>query len=319
MLNRRFLRIKVMQILYSFFQHEKADISFFEKELFTSLDKVYSLYIYILTLFTDIHHTAHLVIDENKNKHLPNAEDLDPNLKFLNNSLLVALSESNVLKKEIARQKISWQNDYHVVRKLYTDLRQTDLYKEYMMSSEKSDKEDKELLINLIVDFLSEHELLIHLFEEKNIHWADDNFVAFNSVIRTFENFDASASAGLSTSFKLFPLLKDADDDKKFMSELFQKTIQYNKHYEDLIQEHTKNWELDRIASMDMLLMKMAIAEILHLPNVPVKVSLNEYIDISKEYSTPNSKTFVNGVLDKIIAQLKNSGEIQKAGRGLKE
>ena len=115
------------------------------------------------------------------------------------------------------------------------------------------------------------------------------------------------------------PLLKDEADDKKFMSDLFRKTIQYNKQYEDLIQAHTKNWELERIANMDMLLMKMAIAEIMHLENVPVKVSLNEYIDISKEYSTPNSKTFVNGVLDKIIAQLKASGEIQKAGRGLKE
>jgi N utilization substance protein B len=311
MLNRRFLRIKVMQILYSFFQHESTDVVFFEKELFKSLDKVYSLYIYMLALFTDLHHTAYLVIDDNKNKHLPNPEDLNPNLKFINNTLLVALTESPVLKKEIEKQKVSWQGDYDVVRKLYNELRQTDLYKEYMASPEQSVKEDREFLINCIVDFLSEHDVLIHLFEEKNIHWADDNFVAFNSVIRTFEAFDGK--------FRLMPLLKDEEDDKKFMSELFTKTIQYNNQYEDLIQTHTKNWELERIASMDMLLMKMAIAEILHLKNVPVKVSLNEYIDISKEYSTPNSKTFVNGVLDKIIVQLKTSGEIQKAGRGLQE
>jgi N utilization substance protein B len=115
------------------------------------------------------------------------------------------------------------------------------------------------------------------------------------------------------------PLLKDEEDDKQFVSTLFRKTIQYKSQYEDLIKTHTKNWELDRIANMDMLLMKMAIAEILHLKNVPVKVSLNEYIDISKEYSTPNSKTFVNGVLDKIILQLKNEGKIEKAGRGLQE
>jgi N utilization substance protein B len=286
-------------------------VAFFEKELFKSLDKVYNLYITILALFTDIHHTAHLVIDDNKNKFRPAPEDLNPNLKFVNNELLVALSESPVLKKEIEKQKVSWQSDYDVVRKLYNEIRQTELYKEYMASPEKSTKEDREFLINLIVDFLSEHELLTHYFEEKNIHWADDNFVAFNSVIRNFETFDGK--------FKLMPLLKDEADDKKFMSELFRKTIQYNKQYEDLIQTHTKNWELERIANMDMLLMKMAIAEIMHLENVPVKVSLNEYIDISKEYSTPNSKTFVNGVLDKIIAQLKASGEIQKAGRGLKE
>jgi N utilization substance protein B len=172
-------------------------------------------------------------------------------------------------------------------------------------------KEDRDFLINLVLEHLAEHELLNHLFEEKNIHWIDDSFVAFNSVIRTFESFEGT--------FKLMPLLKDKEDDEKFVSILFRKTILYNKQYEDLIQAHTKNWELDRIANMDMLLMKMAIAEILHLENIPVKVSLNEYIDISKEYSTPNSKTFVNGVLDKVIAELKADNKIQKTGRGLKE
>ena len=161
------------------------------------------------------------------------------------------------------------------------------------------------------MNHLDEHDLLNHVFEEQNIHWADDTFLAFNSAIRTFETFDGN--------FRLMPLLKDVEDDKLFVSTLFKKTIQYNAQHEELIQAHTKNWELDRIANMDMLLMKMAIAEILHLKNVPVKVSLNEYIDISKEYSTPNSKTFVNGVLDKIILQLKNEDKIEKTGRGLQE
>jgi N utilization substance protein B len=311
MLNRRFLRIKVMQMLYSFFQHENGEVAAFEKELFKSLDKIYNLYIYILALFIDLHHTSHLVIDEHKHKMRPTKEDLNPSLKFVNNALLKALSESKELKKEIDKQKVSWQEHFDLVRKLYNEIKNSEDYKHYMSNSENNLKEDKDFLITLIINHLAEHDLLNHVFEEKNIHWADDTFLAFNSVIRTFETFDGK--------FKLMPLLKDAEDDKQFVSTLFRKTIQYKKEYEELIQTHTKNWELDRIASMDMLLMKMAIAEILHLKSVPVKVSLNEYIDISKEYSTPNSKTFVNGVLDKIILQLKNSGKIEKAGRGLKE
>ena len=311
MLNRRYLRIKTMQTLYSYFQQDKADIGFYEKELFKSLDKIYDLYIYILVLFTDIHHTAHLVLEENKNKRLPSKEDLEPNLKFIENALLVSLSNSDELKREVNKRKISWQNDFDLVRKLYSELRATDLYKEYMAAPGRSVKEDKQFLVSVATEFLYEHELLNHLFEEKNMHWADDTFGAFSMVSRTFEAYN--------NSLNLQPLYKDMEDDQKFISTLFRKTIAGNKEYETLIDLKTKNWELDRIASMDVLLMKMAIAEFINVSNVPVKVSLNEYIDISKEYSTPNSKTFINGVLDKIIADLKRDNKIQKTGRGLME
>lgn len=311
MLNRRYLRIKTMQTLYSYFQQDKPDMAFYEKELFKSLDKIYDLYLYVLVLFTDIHHTAHLVIEENKQKRLPSKEDLEPNLRFIENVVLVSLSNSEELKKEISNRKISWQSDFDLVRKLFAELRNTELYKDYMSSPTPSAKEDKQFLISVATDFLYNHELLNHIFEEKNIHWADDTYGAFSMVARTFENFTGT--------FKLVPLYKDAEDDKQFISTLFRKTIAGDKEYEKMIDLKTKNWELERIAAMDVLLMKMAIAEFLHVSNVPVKVSLNEYIDISKEYSTPNSKTFINGVLDKIIADLKQDNKIQKTGRGLME
>lgn len=311
MLNRRYLRIKTMQTLYSYFQQENGDIAFYEKELFKSLDKIYDLYISVLQLLGDMHHTAHLVIEENKHKRLPTKEDLDPNLKFIQNSVLVALSESGDLKRELTKRKISWQNDFDLVRKLFLELRGTELYKNYMSSPSSSVKEDKQFLISLVTEFLYEHELLNHLFEDRNIHWADDTYGAFSMVAKTFEAFNGE--------FKLLPLFKDAEDDKQFISTLFRKTISGDKEYEKLIDEKTKNWELDRIAAMDILLMKMAIAEFLNVSNVPVKVSLNEYIDISKEYSTPNSRNFINGVLDKIIADLKRENKIQKTGRGLME
>lgn len=311
MLNRRYLRIKTMQTLYSYFQQENGDIAFYEKELFKSLDKIYDLYISVLQLLGDIHHTAHLVLEENKHKRLPSKEDLDPNLKFIKNSFLVALAESGDLKRELTNRKISWQNDFDLVRKLFLELRGSELYKTYMASGNNSTKEDKQFLTTVVTEFLYEHELLNHLFEDRNIHWADDTYGAFSMVSKTIEAFNGE--------LKLLPLFKDAEDDKQFISTLFRKTIAGDKDYEKLIDEKTKNWELDRIAAMDILLMKMAIAEFLNVSNVPVKVSLNEYIDISKEYSTPNSRTFINGVLDKIIADLKRDNKIQKTGRGLME
>jgi transcription antitermination protein NusB len=311
MLNRRFLRIKVMQALYSFFQHETGDTAQFEKEMFRNLDKIYDLYLHILALLADLRHVSLLNIEENRNKRLPSQEDLNPSLRFPNNSLLKALAESNELKKELERRKISWQNDFSVVRKLYTDLRHTKLFKSYVAAPQGWYPEDRQFVIQLITEFLSKNETLISLFEEKSMHWADDLFVAYNSAIRTFDDFNGE--------FSLSPLLKDEADDRAFMSTLFNKTIMYRAQFDEMIDRHAANWELERIASMDMLLMEMAICEFLHLPNVPVKASLNEYIDISKEYSTPSSRFFINGVLDKIIAELKRENKIEKSGRGLKE
>jgi transcription antitermination protein NusB len=311
MLNRRFLRIKVMQALYAYFQHEKGDVRLFEKELFKSIDKIHELYLSILSLFESLHHVALVVIDENKNKRLPSESDLKPNLSFINNSLLKSLSENQDLKTQVEKRKISWANDLDIVRRLYNEIKSGELFKEYMSLPSRTMEDDKNFMISIVTQYLSENDVLASLFEEKNLHWADDSFVAFNSVIRNFESFEGE--------FKLMPLLKDEKDDMEFMSVLFNKTILYRQEFQELIGRHTQNWEIERIANMDMLLMEMALTEILHVPNVPVKASLNEYIDISKEYSTPNSKTFLNGVLDKIIAELKQDNRILKTGRGLKD
>ncbi len=311
MLNRRFLRIKVMQALYGFFQHDKGDVKVFERDLFKNLDKIYELYLYILSLLIDLQHVSMVKIDERRNKRLPNLSDLNPNLRFINNTLLKSLAENSELKSQLEKRHISWQNDMDVVRKLYTEIREGELYKNYLDLSFSSVKEDRDFILALLTTHLSEHEVLHSLFEEKNIHWSDDSFVAFNSVIRNLETFNGK--------FELQALLKDEKDDLEFMSNLFTKTILYKAQFEELIAKHTQNWEIERIANMDMLLMQMALAEILYIPSVPVKASLNEYIDISKEYSTPNSKVFVNGVLDKVIADLRQQNKIQKAGRGLKE
>lgn len=300
-----------MQALYAFFQHEKGDVAHFEKELFKSLDKIHELYLSILALIIDLHHVSLVMVDESKNKHLPNEADLNPNLKFVKNSLLVSLLNNNELKQQLEKRKISWQNDVDVVRRLFNEIKNGEVYNDYQKSGVVSAEDDRNFIIDIITEHLSENEVLISLFEEKNMHWADDTFVAFNSVIRNFESFEGE--------FAMQPLLKDEKDDLEFMSLLFKKTILYKPQFDELIDKHTKNWDIERIANMDMLLMQMALAEIMYIPNVPIKASLNEYIDISKEYSTPNSKVFVNGVLDKIIAELKQQNKITKTGRGLKE
>lgn len=300
-----------MQALYAFFQHEHANAAQFEKDLYKSLDKIYELYFSILALILDLHHVSLVMIDENKNRYILRQEDLNPNMRFANNRLLTALAENKQLKAEIEKRKISWQNDFDVVRKLFNEIKNSPLYLNYLNAGEVGVKEDRDFIVQLITTYLSENEILVSLFEDKNIHWADDTFVAYNSVIRNFEDFNGD--------FIIQPLLKDEQDDLAFMGLLFNKTILYKKQFEELIDKHTQNWEIERIANMDMLLMQMALAEILYIPSVPVKASLNEYIDISKEYSTPNSKTFVNGVLDKIISDLRAQNKIVKEGRGLKE
>jgi transcription antitermination protein NusB len=311
MLSRRFLRIKTMQALYSYFKNEKPDMSVFEKELFKSIDQVYDLYLVILNIFSGIHQNELLIIDENKNKRLPSKEDLNPDRKLLSNSLLVSIAESSELKTLIEKRKLDTVIENDIVRRIITEIKKSEEFISYTKLEAPGIKEDKQLLSLVVIKVLNENDVLNSIFEEKNIYWTDDLYVAYNLVLKNFELFDGK--------FRVMPLLKDEKDDKEFVKILFEKTIIYKESNIELIQKHVKNWELDRIAEMDMLLMQMCITEFAYLPNVPVKASLNEYIDISKDYSTPNSKVFINGILDKIIFQLKDENRIQKQGRGLKE
>jgi N utilization substance protein B len=311
MLSRRFLRIKTMQALYSYFKNEKPDMSAFEKELFRSIDQVYDLYLIILNIFAGIYQNELLIIDENKNKRLPSKEDLNPNMRLLTNSLLVSISENSELRSLIEKRKLDTVVDNEMVRRLISEIKKSDEFIAYSQLERTEAKDDKQILASIVVKILNENDVLNSIFEEKNIYWTDDLYVAYNLVLKNFEVFDGK--------FRIMPLLKDEKDDKDFVKILFEKTILYKEGNIELIQKHVKNWELDRIAEMDMLLMQMCITEFTYLPNVPVKASLNEYIDISKDYSTPNSKVFINGILDKIIFQLKDENRIQKQGRGLKE
>lgn len=312
MLNRRFLRIKVMQALYAFFQSDNQDIQNAEKDLIASFNNISVLYLWLLSLLTSIRHHAENVIEDARNKKLPTQQDLNPNTKFIENDFLKSLDNNKTIQQLLGKKKINWNNDDNLVRKIYADIKKSELYSQYMNQTSKDTSGDKQFILMVIDELLSEHELITHYFEEKNVHWADDLFVAFIGLKKTVETFDGS-------EIKLQPLYKNEAEDVEFCKKLFSYCIQHNTSLQEMISEKTVNWEVERIAQMDVLLMKMALSEILFFENVPVKVSLNEYIEISKEYSTPKSKIFINGILDKIVLELKGNNKIIKTGRGLQD
>jgi N utilization substance protein B len=314
MLNRRYLRIKVMQALYSFFQSDDSDIAKGERELLRSIDKVYDLYIYLLLLFNEIRHVAGQQIEDNKTKHLPTKEDLDPNLRFINNRLLNQLAANDRLKKEAEGRKLSWQVDHDVVRKVWSNVKGWDGYQKYMAEANDSYENDQDFILDLFSKHVADSDDVELHIEEKSLYWPGDlNNCVAPAIIKTLEAGKESQAPRIAS------LYKDADDDQKFLLELFRKTIMEQKNTQEIIGEKTQNWEVDRIAVMDILLMQMALTELLYFREVPVKVTLNEYIEISKLYSTPKSSVFINGILDKLVADFKGNGKLVKTGRGLIE
>jgi transcription antitermination protein NusB len=307
MLNRRFIRIKIMQALYAWYSSSDNDLQKSEKEIITNFNKVYELYLYLLSFFQELYHVAKQGDEDLQNRKIKSA-DTSAKKSLTEIPFLAAISDDQELKKQLANYKISWQNDMDAVKQIYKEIKTNDAFKRY----EKGDVEAKTILLIILTDYLANKDLIQSLLEEKFIHWADDMYIAASGVSKTIEAFQEN-------NIDLQGLWKDKIDDEKFARELFVKCILNNTFYEEMVSGKTKNWELERIALLDVILMKMALCEIHEFPTVPIKVSMNEYIDISKEYSTPKSKQFINGILDKIVIERKNSNLITKTGRGLIE
>ncbi|MCR9173213.1 MAG: transcription antitermination factor NusB [bacterium] len=314
MLNRRHLRVKVLQALYAYYQSTDAKATASEKELFKAVDRIYELYIYLLLTFEELQRQAERRIEEGKNKMRPTEEDLNPNRKFVDNKVIQMLSEHDELRKYSEELKVNWVGDekQELFRKMYLEIREGETYFEYMNNGQEGFEEDKAFMVALFKTDIANFQHLYNFFEELSIHWLDDIDLACSMVLKTIKSFDENGSN------PILPLYKDEEDERKFIRELLRKTIEMDSENEALIDELTSNWELDRIARMDIILMKMAITELQIFNNIPTKVTLNEYIEISKFYSTPKSNGFINGVLDKAISRLEGQGMIQKAGRGLK-
>lgn len=339
MLTRRHIRIKVLQALYGFSQTSEPDLVFSLKELDQSLKRIYELYLYELRILTEMHRLAEERIETNRNKFRPTQEDLNPNTKWVDNRVLQVLAKNEHLQRVFEDYKVHWGEHRDILIKVYKDFRESDVYKRYMESGSSSLKEDKQVLKIFYAEFITQNETLHQLYEDLNMHWADDLDAAQMMVTKTIKSFqevegqvyskisvpegeEAASAADLPDGYDVLKnkvvvdLYKD-EDDAAFGQKLLRHTVNESDENEKLISAKTKNWDTDRIASIDILLMKMALSELVHFEEIPVKVTLNEYIDLSKEYSTPKSGQFINGILDKLVAQLRDEKRIVKVGRGL--
>jgi len=313
MLNRRHLRIKVLQALYAYYQSNEDSFRRTENDMMEAIERIYDLYIYLTLTFAELTAIAAHRVEENKKKIRPSDDEMNPNMKFIDNQLIKMLDENKELRRISEEVKVNWVGDDHqeMFKKMLLHIRESETYFEYMNSETNSFDEDKQFAIALFKNEIANYPLLYDFFEERSIQWMDDIDLACTMVIKTIKGFTEEGE-GL-----ILKLYKDKEDELEFVRELLRKTISLNKENETVIDDLTKNWDIDRIAKMDIVLMKMAITEFQIFNNIPTKVTLNEYIEISKFYSTPKSHTFINGVLDKAIGVLNKEGKILKVGRGL--
>ncbi len=315
MLNRRHLRIKIFHALYAYFQQSKESLDKGEKELFHSIAKMREMYISLLLIFVEIAHQANLHIEEKKKKKLPSQEDLNPNMRFVENALIVQLQQNQALKNATEKEKIGWGGQQEMMKKMYRLLTETEEYKSYMEAPETDYETDRQVIINLFKTHVVNHEPLQQYFEDNSIYWVDDLDLASSMALKTFKSFGEKSGS----DHPVLELYKDPEDEQQFVRHLYRQTILQSEENEALINAKAENWDMERIALLDMILMKMALSEAREFRQIPTKVTLNEYIEISKYYSTPKSNTFINGILDKLFAEMKESGMIKKTGRGLIE
>ncbi len=317
MLYRRHLRIRALQALYAHYSSGQENLVIGEKQLMLSINKVYELFIYQLSFLNQVQLFAADLFEDRKKKHIPTEEDLNPNLKFINNKVLVYLENNFDFRRKEELYKINWADEKDIIRRFYKKLIEFDFYKSYMKSGENTLEEDKKFMVKLIDLVLSKFGLLSSFYEEKSVYFTDTYDLVNILLIKFADTLKAKANE----NSLLPPLLKTENDaintDLEFVKKLYRKVVLNNEEYDNIIKPKTKNWEYDRIPLMDLILIKMAITEFLYMSEVPVKVTLNEYIELSKYFSIEKSKIFINGVLDILIRDLNKEGKIKKVGQGM--
>ena len=307
MINRVLIRLKIVQIVYAYYQNGGKNLDTAEKELFFSLSKAYDMYNYLLLLMVEITRQAQRKQSAAKSKLLPTAEELYPNTKFVENRFIAQLEVNKQLLEFSETQKKTWENESEFVKSLCEKIMDSDIYKEYMASETSSYEEDREVWRKIYKRIIFNNEELDQVLEDQSLYWNDDKEIVDTFVLKTIKRFEEQNGA----KQELLPEFKD-DEDQDFARRLFRRTILNADYYRHLISENTRNWDLDRVAFMDVIIMQIALAEILSFPNIPVSVTLNEYVEIAKLYSTPKSGSFINGTLDGIVNLLKKDGKLTK-------
>jgi N utilization substance protein B len=307
MINRVLLRTKIVQILYSYYKSDGKSLPLAEKELFHSIEKTYDLYFHLLQLSVEITRYAAGKIETKRNRLLPTDEDLHPNTRFIDNSFVAQLSKNAQFNAHLSAHKLSWVNYPDIIKELFEELVATEFYTEYMNSPSVDYVADKDIWRKIYKKVILQNEELEDSIQDQSIYWTDDIEMVVSFIIKTIKRFDLSNGAEQD----LLPMFKD-QEDAEFARKLIQSVLTKSVDLREMIDVNTKNWELDRIAFMDIIIMEVALAELLDFPTIPVNVTLNEYIEIAKTYSTEKSGTFINGVLDNIVGQLKKENKLIK-------
>jgi N utilization substance protein B len=311
MINRRHIRVKVMQSVYALLQSKNDNLDKEEKFLYASIDKLYDLYVLVLRLLVEVRNLEKKQLEIAQKKYLATPEELKPNNKFIDIELFTLLDESVSLNTYLEKNQLNyWSLDNEYVHEILKLIKSSDLYLNFMNSSASSFQQEKEFIVAVFKQIIAPNEKLADYFEDKNISWVDDIPFVNTWIVKTLNQIKPGKA------FHLGNLYKDIDD-KKFVVDLFRKVVLNHTDYETEIKDKTPNWDADRIAGIDMILIKMAICEFLKFPSVPTRVTINEYIEISKDYSTEKSSFFINGVLDKILKDFDASKRLNKIGRGL--
>lgn len=311
MVNRRHIRIKVMQSVYAILQSKSDNLAKEENFLLFNVQKAIDLYVLQMQLFVEVKNLALEHLEIKKKKHLATAEEKNPSLNFIQNEVIQAIENSNQINEYISQKKLNnWSNDREYVRVIWDAIQKSEIYKDYINLNSTSLKEDKDFIKNIFKEIIAPNEKLIDYYESINLGWVDDLPLVNTTVLKTIKQLNKSSSFSLKD-------LEVKKDDLDFLIDLFQKTILHHEEFTEDIDDKTPNWDTDRIADIDLILIKMALTEFLYFPSIPTKVTINEYIELAKDYSTTKSSYFINGVLDKLLKNYNELDRLQKIGRGL--
>ena len=305
-INRDLIRIKVVQLTYAYYQNGNHNIDKAEKELLFSLSKAYGLYNYLLSLIVSITQEERRRVEVLTNRAKREGTDV-PSERFVYNKFAVQLEENKQLNLFLEGQQYRWEDDMEAVRKLCDQIEQSVIYQEYMASDDDSYDADREIWRKIYRTLIQENEDLDAILEEKSLYWNDDKEIVDTFVIKTIKRFDPVNKADQ----ELLPEFKD-EEDRDFAVKLFRSTILNADTYQRYMSETSRNWDLSRLAYMDVVVMQIAIAEMLTFPNIPVSVTINEYVELAKLYSTPRSGGYINGMLDAIARYLIDTGKMFK-------
>ena len=307
MINRILIRIRVIQIVYAWYQNRNKDLRQVEKELLLGLQKSYDLYYYFLLLMVELTDLYQKRVETKLNKFLPTEEDLNPKMQLINNQFIAQLRSNKMFVKYLAERPLSWESNITFVRNMLNKILESDIYKEYTLLEKPTYKDDKEFWRKTFRSFIHRNEELDDLLEDESIFWNDDIEIVQSFVHKTIKQFNKSGGEDQP----LLPMFND-DEDREFALKLLSETLQNAQNYREQITHHAENWDFERIAFMDVIIMQVAIAELYGFPTIPISVTLNEYIDLAKSYSTPKSSTFINGILDAVVTELKKDTTILK-------